>query len=53
MERVPLGLSRKLLAAGRGKNSRQMLSFRFPLSEADGRSLLGMISIDITEQGKH
>lgn len=34
----------------RGKNSRQMLSFRFPFSDAGGRKLLGVISIDISEQ---
>lgn len=33
-----------------GRIARQMLSFRFPFSEADGRPLLGMISIDISEQ---
>ena len=33
-----------------GKGSRQVLSFRFPFTEADGRRLLGVVSFDMTEQ---
>ena len=34
----------------RGRAARQMLSFRFPFTEADGQRLLGVVSFDITEQ---
>lgn len=34
----------------RGGRARQMLSFRFPFTESDGRRLLGGVSIDISEQ---
>lgn len=36
--------------SGRGKNPRQMVSFRFPFAEADGQLLLGVVSFDITQQ---
>jgi PAS domain S-box-containing protein len=34
----------------RGRIARQMLSFRFPFTEADGQCLLGVVSFDMTEQ---
>ena len=33
-----------------GGRTRQMLTFRFPFTDADGRRLLGGVSIDISEQ---
>jgi PAS domain S-box-containing protein len=33
-----------------GRGSSHMLSFRFPFAEADGGQLLGMVSIDVSEQ---
>lgn len=34
----------------RGKSPRQMVSFRFPFAEADGQRLLGVVSMDVTQQ---
>ena len=34
----------------RGRSPRQMVSFRFPFAEADGQLLLGIVSMDVTQQ---